>query len=151
MHGGGARNAVAANSVSAVCILKGCNKYQMTLMPFQMPVITFVETSTGNQFAIPHFPIDGANVTAIMVEHIRATMRVRHTSIAHFCAFYKDREVAFEKYLSLHHLPPPYVQEAVTYKRTKRKRGCELGDYEDDLANALEDDCEQFQDDADKC
>ena len=113
--------------------------------------VTFVETSTGNQFAIPHFPIDGANVTAIMVEHIRATMRVRHTSIAHFCAFYKDREVAFEKYLSLHHLPPPYVQEAVTYKRTKRKRGCELGDYEDDLANALEDDCEQFQDDADKC
>ena len=61
-------------------------------------------------------------------------------------SFSGDREREREQ---LKHMPPPYVERAITYKGTKRKRGCTPEDYEDDLLYALEDDCEQFQHDAD--
>ena len=110
--------------------------------------VMFVDTSTGELFKIPSIPIGPTQVTSIILKQIRATMKARHTSIAYFCAFYKERKMAFEKYQHFKLCSPPYVERAVTYKGQKRKKGCEVMDYEEDLDNELEGDLEEFQIDA---
>lgn len=111
--------------------------------------VVFVETSTGELINIPDIKLNETQVTDIMVEQIRDTMTARHTSIAQFCAFWEDRERAFEKYMQVTQTknPPQYVQDAVTYKN-KRTRGCEAEDYEEDLRNSRDDHLDQFKDDA---
>jgi len=113
--------------------------------------VVVVETSTGRHTVVPEIPLESPQVTALISTRIDEVMRARHCSIANFCAFFENRVEAFDELIK--HYPkrdpkpdpeqsdsiPSYIYQAVTYEgKKKRKRGCHVDVYMEDLNEGLD-------------